>query len=777
MTRQESLTSIPGFVRGGWALAACLLGVPGLHAQDTRQPASSSTLEEIIVTADRQNALEIQKAPIAISVIDTDALTREGAQGYSDYLEALPSVVLRETSRGQNQFVIRGMATGGFNHTDLQDRSLVSVYLDDTPISLQGNTPDLKIYDLERVEVIRGPQGTLYGASAMAGNIRFITVKPDPGKFDASAEATVGKVEDGGTDFSVRGMMNLPLSESLALRINAYSGENSGYIDNIGLGEKDANDDETTQARGVLRWTPTESLTIDASHTYARLRTHGEPTLWRVFVPPAVGTPLPFEANNTNVPEAYNDDFNLSNLTVSYSFEPMALISSTSYVDRDFARPTSGQYLVGRRNLGLDTVPYDSIVSHNNIDNTLQDFTQEVRLQSRGEGRFRWIAGAFYQKTHRTQLQDIPTVGYDVNSYGGFYFANGIVSTSPEVGAPHADDAFFGDQDIRDRQYAVFGEATFTLLPGLNLTAGARYFDWQQDFELYFAGLLGAEYVGAFPVAPLVRSGVSGDETGTNPRVALSYQATDNLLVFAEAAKGFRFGGVNQPIPATCGLESPVSFGSDSAWTYQVGEKSTLFNDRLTLNLTAFLTNWDDVQTRRVIVECSYFFLVNQGKVRSQGLEFESRARLTDQLLFGLSASYTDASADGPIPNLGALDGDRAPGVPRYQGSATLDYTVPAFAAGELDFHVGYQYRDGWFGDWLVTPATSITPSNDRLDFAVNYLSGGSWDAGVYVRNVLDEQEVFSISGERRRRAPQPSFQQANIGPGRTIGVRFRYDF
>lgn len=762
------------------AMTACVLTASGVWAQET-PPASASApekvtvLEQVTVTADRQNVLDVQKAPIAISVVDTEALSRQGAQGYSDYLETLPSVVLRENGRGQNQFVIRGMSTGGFNHTDLQDRSLVSVYLDDTPISLQGNTPDLKIYDLERVEVIRGPQGTLYGASAMAGNIRFITVKPDTSGFYGSAETTLTTTKEGGTGYSVRGMANMSLGERTALRVNAYKGENPGYIDNIGLNKRDANSDATMQVRAALRLMPNEALTVDLSHTMARLRTDGEPTMWREF-----GSPVPFESNNTNVPEAYKDDFNLSNLTVSYDFEPLSLISSTSYVDRDFSRYSSGQYLIGKRNLGLDTVPYDSIVSRNNIDNTLQDFSQEIRLQSGGENRLRWVVGAFYERTKRTQLQDVPTDGWDQNAYEGAYYANGLVSTSPEIGAPHADTAFYGIQNIRDRQVAVFGEATLRLRPGLDLTLGARYFDWNQDYDLYFGGLLGAEFGSeGLPVGPLRRDGVAGKESGVNPRAALSYQANDNLLLFAEAGKGFRFGGVNQPIPATCGLQAPEIFGSDSAWTYQVGAKSTLFKDRLNLNLTGFLTRWSDVQTRQVIEQCSFFFLVNDGSIRNRGLELESWARLTDRLQLGLNASYTDATADGPIPNLGAKDGARAPGVPRFQGSATFDYTLPVSADdqfGQFNFRATYQYRGGFINDWIITPLTTTSLSNARLDLAVNYSSARPWQVGVFVQNLLDEQELYSVSGERRRRG-QPGFQQQNIGPGRTTGVRFQYQF
>lgn len=781
MTSQKSPVPTSRWVRGGCALAACVLGAPGVHAQDTRGAASSSVLEEIIVTADRQAAIEIQKAPIAISVVDTENLSRQGAQGYADYLEATPSVFLQESSPGQNQFVIRGMSISTFNHTTLHDRSLVSVYLDDTPISLQGNTPDLKIFDLERIEIIRGPQGTLYGASAMAGNIRFITKKPQTDQFAATAETTVADSKEGTTDYSVRGMVNVPLADTVALRINGYYGDNSGYIDNIGTGEDDANGDESTQARAVLRLTPSEALTVDLSHTFARLRSNGEPNVRRFLTNPAP----PFETNNTNIPEHYDDDFNLSNITASYLFDAAQLISSSSYIDRDFDRITSGQYLVGRRGLGLERLPWDAIVSRNDIQNTLQTFAQEVRLQSRGDGPLQWIAGAYYERVHRTQLQDIPTPGYDVNSFQGAF----IPFTSVDLGTPRPDTPFYGDTAIKERQWAVFGEMTYEILPRLDLTVGARYFDHRQDFDLYFAGILGIDFD---TFGPLIVNETLEDHDIT-PRVRLSYQATDDLLFFAEASQGFRLGGTNQPLPISCGETGPLTFGPDTVWTYQLGEKSSWLDGRLVLNLTAYMNIWEDVQTNRVLQECSYLYTSNGGQIRGTGLELESRIRLGEQLLLSLNAAYNDTQADGdlrfPSQFPGApdiiigLDGQRAPGTPRYSGSAAVDYSIPLFTAASLNFHADYQLREGYFEGWdsrsfdpTVLLPPDFLPSDRRLDVAVNYLSGGAWEAGVYVRNLTDEEEIFSESLGRRR-APQPDFETRTIGRGRTVGVRFRYDF
>ncbi|MGH8139089.1 MAG: TonB-dependent receptor [Steroidobacteraceae bacterium] len=764
------------------AAGACLLGVSSAQAAETDQANATApvTLQEVVVTGERQAAVDIQSAPLAISVVNTDNLARAGGQGFNDYLEGLPSLFLQQSSPGQNEIVIRGMSIMPFNHTTLSDRSLVSVYLDDTPVALQGNTPDFKLFDLERVEVIRGPQGTLFGSSAMAGNIRYITKKPQPGRFDALAEATLSDTKDGSANYSVRGMVNLPLADTLALRINGYRGDNSGYIDNIGINKKNANGDYATQARVALRWQAADALTVDVSHLYYRLRSNGDPTQFQF-----VTTPLrPFDTYDTNIPEHYNDNTNISNLTISYLFGPAELISSSSYIHRDFDRITSGQYLVGRPGLGLGDVPYDDIMSVNDINNTLRSFTQEVRLQSYGDNRLTWITGVYYENTRRTQVQDIPTVGYDQQAFGGFLTGFGL--TSSDIGTPHDDDPFYGDTRIDETQVAVFADTTFAFTPKLHGTVGARYFNYRQHFDLYFAGILGIDFDTFEPLTVNQRP----KDNGTTPRARLAYQATDDLLLFAEAAQGFRLGGVNQPIPQSCGEPGPLTFGPDKVWTYQIGEKSAWLDKRLLLNLTAYLNNWDDVQTQRVLADCSYAFTSNGGKIRGTGVEFESQLSVTDHLTWGVSASYNRTVANGDIrfpsqlpgapDDIIALDGQRAPGTPRYEGSTNADYTVPLFSGASLDLHADFRYREGYYTGWFdksVQPAPAYDPADKQLNLAVNYLSGSAWETGVFVRNVTNDQELYQVQTIKRDPPVTQNIHSREISRPRTIGVRFLYHF
>lgn len=234
-------------------------------------------LEEVVVTANRSGAESLQKVAMAISAVSVDQVTKSGQGNLSDLAKFTPSLSITEGAPGYNKFDMRGLTTGAYRSSDTSDRSLVAVYIDDTPISLQGQTPDLKVYDLERIEILRGPQGTLYGAGSMAGTIRFVTAKPQTGSAFGSMEVGGASTQHGDTSYNLRGMFNLPvIQDQLAIRGTVYSGHEGGFIDNIGKRAKEnANSNDTFQARLASRWAPTDKLTVDASYTYEKSQANG----------------------------------------------------------------------------------------------------------------------------------------------------------------------------------------------------------------------------------------------------------------------------------------------------------------------------------------------------------------------------------------------------------------------------------------------------------------------------------------------------------------------
>lgn len=743
-------------------LLSTALAVPGVADAQQVGAQASETAEEavsaggssqtgagdIVVTANRRSE-SIQRVPAAVTALNPESFSSKGLGSLADVTAAAPAVNFQQLSPGVNRIDMRGITTGSIDVNATQDRPLVAVYLDDIPLALQSGNPDIRVFDLERIEVIRGPQGTLYGAGSMAGTIRYITAKPSLDGVSGSAEATGGLTQNGAPSYSVRGLLNVPLASDLAVRIGVYQGRDGGYIDNIGTGKDNANYALSTQARVAVRYTPVDRFTLDASYTFVRLEAGG-------LNPVSLDT-LGRYGFNTNTAEGFKDNLHIYNLTGTYDLGGVDLISSSSYVDRDnIYREDYG--FAG----GFFGLPYLRNTS-SSTTNSLKDFTQEVRLVSNGDGPLNFTAGAFYEKVRRKNNQDIPSPGFDA-------------AFSEIIGAPYSslsdlantnDDLFSGFQTIKERQFALFGEAKLTL-GRLDITGGLRYFDFKQDYSSYNAGIAGT----AAPGVPNAGSGTAKAD-GFNPRAVVSYRVTDDVMIYGEAAKGFRYGGVSPAVPQlACGVSSPaVAFGPDSLWSYTIGEKAQLFDRRLTFNLAGFYVNWSDVQTTQLL-ECGYGIIQNAGKIKSKGLELETRFEATNALTLGINASYTDATANGPIVNVGAADGDRVPFFPRYTVSASADYVVQV-GNGELKLTADVQQRGKTYTEFSPdNPLRRELPATTLVNVSANY-EMGDWEFGIFGSNLTNSRNISLI---RPGRALEVS-DRTYVGRPRTIGVRAKRSF
>ncbi len=413
----------------GVSAAALVHGAAQAADAAAAAPASTS-VQELVVTANRSGAESIQKMAMAISAVSAEQLERTNQTNLTDLTRYAPSLTITEGAPGFNTFEIRGLTAMPYRTSDTSDRSLVAVYLDDTPISVQGQTPDLKIYDLDRVEILRGPQGTLYGAGSMSGTIRFITAKPSTHSFFGTLEGTASGTEHGSINDSFRAMVNIPLiADKLAVRATVYQGEDSGYINDIGVRSKNGvNLDRTSQARVALRWTPTERLTVDASVTYEKSKAYG--------LNQGLSGLAPY-TTSTNGPEGTQDDFSLYNVSWDYDLGFADLISSTSYTWRRVGfeaspEPQIAYFFQNYTGLPLSTTTYPlfnappaysqqvtNLIPRESYDisNKIHDFMQEVRLVSKNDGPIHWTVGAFYEHQRRNLYQDIPVPGFDTLSY------------------------------------------------------------------------------------------------------------------------------------------------------------------------------------------------------------------------------------------------------------------------------------------------------------------------------------------------------------------------
>ena len=376
-------------VRAARAAASLLLSASALWPLASRADAPAEgdnlALQEVVVSASRVGDQSVQKIPMAISVVSPAALDAKGLSGISDFVGELPSVNLQSVSPGENVVDMRGLVTNQVNPTNAQQRSLVALYLDDASIGQEGFNPDLHVYDLERIEVIRGPQGTLYGAGSMAGTIRLITRKPDATAFLGDADLSVSDTRHGATNTSIRGMVNLPLiDDKLAARLVLYRSDDSGYIDNIELGKRDANPSYATQGRLAVRWLPIDAFTLDVSALFARLNAQGRNTVY-----PQLGA----YTYESLTPEQLSDYFKLYNVTADWDLSFAHLISSSSYTQRHIAEYESFESL----DESLLT-PGDRIPANNLNGNDIHKFQQEIRLASRPDQDLRWVTGVYFER-------------------------------------------------------------------------------------------------------------------------------------------------------------------------------------------------------------------------------------------------------------------------------------------------------------------------------------------------------------------------------------------
>ncbi len=731
---------------------------------------NSGQLKEIVVSASREGQENIQKIPMAISAIRPNALEQFGLGGLSDYAKMVPSLTLQQFGPGINKIDIRGITTSGIDYTDVQDRPLVAIYLDDTPISLQAQNPDLKVFDLKRVEILRGPQGTLYGAGSMSGTIRLITVKPNLNRLSAESGVNLSDTESGygGFNYSLRQMVNVPLIDGkLAMRAIVYRGDDSAFIKNLGLNHK-AHADVTNQARVAVRYRPADDLTIDGSITYEDLN---------AGVHDAFSGLQPYQFTSLE-PELTKDSLKIFNVTVERDFVAAILRSSTSFLDRNNANYGANEYGVNAFLFGgvLPLDPALDIVS----DNT-KDFVEEIRLTSRNAKKLKWTSGVFFERFRRDYYQDQPATNFDARWGNEIGFPT---YSSLDDGAFHPNDDFSGIQNSAERQVAVFGQATYSPTPKLDLTAGLRYFNWKQDFVLYFGGIFGASPFATSPTSlgvPLTESGIA-QASGATPRFAAAYHFTDNQMLFAEAAKGFRYGGVNQPVPisicapylAQLGLtKAPLTFGPDELWSYSLGEKGSYFKKRFNLNVTGFFINWTNVQTTRDL-QCSYYFIENKGTIESRGVELETAARITPALTISFNGSYTNATTDGLIENLRAPSGSPTPFDPKWIANLSASYDV-SVADNTLRFSTNYAYRGSAGTTFNPTDANyRVIPDSHDLDAAITY-EMANLQIGVFGSNLTNGNNIVNI-GAVIPGSLQPGDTYFYARP-RTIGLRLTAKF
>ncbi len=707
------------FATSGLVLGCALIAAPA--AAQTAPPPATAEVETIVVTAQKR-AERLQDVSASIAAVSGSDIAETGKNGFADVMASVPSLSMVSQGPGLSTLALRGITTGGVRNDEPQNKETVGVYIDETPISVNGFNPDLGLYDISRIEVLRGPQGTLYGSGSMGGTIRIITNKPRFGSFEGSAEATLSQTEHGGTNSGVKGMVNIPLAEDgLALRAIAYRTYTSGYIDNDLTGQHNINDAETTGARVELGARIGENLRANFSYMIHDLETGGRSEQTSPY------------RRLTRGFDGLTDRINIFNATLDYDLGWAGVTSSTSYMKKRNTNRNSLEFLLNTAFGFNSTAPL--------VDTTaIEDFSQEFRITSSGDGRLNYVVGAFYQDRKRDYTQAADVAGID--AFTG--------TSSTGLGAQHADQAFYGVQDIHQKQKSLFGEVSYKLTDKLTATAGLRYFDFNEAYRTYSSGLLNGG-------ADSGRGNFS--ESGFTPKFNLSLAATKDNLIYLQVAKGFRLGGVNTTVPVDlcrADLErlgrtnAAGSFGSDSVWNYEIGSKNQLMDRRLTLNASAYLIDWSNIQTTLNLPSCSFSFRTNAGTARSLGTEIEARYAFTKTLEVYGNLGFTDSTLTEDVPFTPWKKGDRVPGVAKYQVSAGARQALTWFKEDDSYVRLDYSYVSSMNTNF----DTNGVNSRRYGDYHIVNLQAGvrvpgrPLEVSLFARNLLDgDGRVLSIAG------------------------------
>jgi iron complex outermembrane receptor protein len=785
---KRAVHAVPGL---GGALAglclACAAGAPA-HAEDAAE-GGSVELAEVVVTATRQN-LPLAKAPVSVSAFTPARLEALDVRTPEDLVRFVPGTRFNPLD---NSIAIRGVQSDAGAAT-------TGIYIDDTPVQIRAvgtypTNPEPVIFDLERVEVIRGPQGALFGAGAEGGAVRFITPAPDLAnvrvRLQAQTEATAG----GGPSFETGGMVNVPLvADRLALRASAWVRHDGGWVDHIdwrdgAVTDPFSNRTDTAVARLALRWAATDRLTVTPSVNLQQRKAHDTSSWWEGRSDPSDHVFL----NGNPVRLAEDDRFLLAAVKAEYDAGSVRLISNTSW----FGRRQEGGYdasiynlswlqqsvrppLLRSRRLAL---PIPSYAAPGEITNLQGDFAQELRLQSDSpDTRLNWTVGVFYGLNRQEnreaifdpQFEELNLALFDEDGqalYGYGLLPNGA--------------SYVGDYITHDRQLALFGQADWRPITPLTLTAGLRVAATRFDFTNAQDGPYNAP-------GPSAAAGGESERPIT-PKLGVSYDLPGGSMVYATIAKGYRIGGANVPLPmAFCGKAlnelgldaSPTEYASDSVWSYEAGAKLRGMDGRLKLDASLYSLRWSNIQQSVYLPECGFTFTANLGEATSRGFDLDAAFQLDEHWSATLSLGYgsahytaDSAASSDPADQPVVRAGDALPGSP-WKLAVGLAYDRPVLGRPAF-VRADYEYSSRERPGPVQNPGTEQFDAAIPAGPAVGYLQlragvdVGDWRLSAFVDNALDAHPELSRAHEDQQTR---LFIGSTLRP-RTLGVASTVNF
>lgn len=812
--------------RGG-VQSVCL--VVTLALTSLTQAEVQPELQEVVVTATRV-AQDINKVPVSITALTGEQLEDQHILRMDDLTLVTPGVQFHHTGTGGSaqttEISIRGIQSNIGDGT-------TGIYINDTPVqvrkaglSFSATNGYPELFDLERVEVLRGPQGTLFGSGSMGGAVRFITPEPDLSKSNFYTRGEVGFTAHGDPNLLVGFAAGVPIiADELAVRFSAQYRRDGGYMDReshwdlaadqqrqsegttavtLGPRDKNYNWDEAKSVRLALTWAPSEGLKITPSIQWQDVYANAQGAYWDYYSHPSGGQFV----SGDGVDSPYDDRWTLASLNVSYSFSGMSLISTTSYFDRysttayDCTTCMIQLTALGPQNLTpTQFLPnYPTFAEQTHDVNQQLNWTEEIRLQSdNSNGRLTWVLGAFFSNEKSVSQDFVPV---DAATFTQLSQSLGALQ-NPPVFFPSYSDLFYGASlidnqisyetldSVREKQAAAFGDVSWEVVSGLKLTGGLRY----THYHLDATSLQGGPYAGT---SELDGFSAAQTESATTPKGAITWQFTDNDMVYVSASKGFRGGGVNQPLPVECdpalasvGLSAPPdTYKSDNLWSYELGTKDRLFNNRVNISASVFYVKWKDIQQSVYLsLGCNRSAVLNANSATSEGFDLQGMIAATESLTLDGSVSYTKATYDEPLE--GSPDPTTGERPIIINAGNSLDGVVPWNAALGMTYSSQIKgYKSKARLDWQYSsaqkepgptqdPATTTYLPHSREIPSINQVNAryavtlGNAEVSLFLTNIFDAHpSIQSYAGDQFNSVTQ----SYTIRP-RTAGVGFSYRY
>ncbi len=759
----------PGTLLGCGFASVGLCSYVGAQEAQPEAQAASHALEEIVVTATRREE-SIQSVPMSITAITATNLENRAATQFFDYASAIPNLSFGYSGGDQSagfassrQVAIRGIAGDG----------TTGFYIDDTPVPV---SIDPQAVDVAQIEVLRGPQGTLYGALSMGGTLRVLTEQPDPQRLEILAHGSVSTTDHAAkASYQTDGSLNLPLvDDKLAIRFSGYHEEVGGYfkryIEDTGGTINDVGQTTTDGGQVAMLWNITEDLSVTPRIIYQRTLLNGLPfstvnynasSLSPIAIRPTSLT----QDQLFNIPESSSDQWTVSSLVFKYHQPFGTFVFSSSDFDRR-TEDVEDQTLAVSQLFGIAPLP-TSITDWNHP--RIQ--TEELRFASTFSGPFQLVSGFYYGHTNTSG------VGFPPNYVPGLNAA---------TGGTYGTDLVYYYNNGRDVQIetAPYAEANYDISEHWRATAGIR--------ATRIESMLGPVTAdGIANGGPTTVPETRGSQTTVTPKYSLQYRFTPDNQIYATVAKGFRPGSPSGGVVpenvcgadlAALGLKSgnigPVQ--PDTVWSYELGEKTAWLDKRVTVDFDLFRINWDKIQ-QTVLLACGFPFDANAGSARSQGAEIDINARVLDSLTVELSGGYDDAKFTETVPGVLFQAGDRIPQVPRQSAQFDADYEFPISSDLSGFAHADYRYvGSSWStNNSLTNPVTGSVVPLIRPSYRIADLRGGvkygKTEYALFIKNLTNEYANLSDTNAISLQAIGQS--RVAISPPRTIGVEFRYRY